>query len=324
MNKKLKKFLLNVLPVVIGIALIWYSVSKLSPADMAAIKNSFQTANYWWVGLSLLLGLLSNMSRAYRWEFMLSPLGYKPKFLNSLMSILIAYLLNMIIPRAGELARATMISKYEKVPFEKAFGTIVSERVADVIILLGIILLAFVIQTELISGYLFKDDPSSSSVKWIFMLALGAFSLLFLKLLRKTTNPFLMKIQKFVYGLFQGVLSIFRMKKKWAFLFHTLFIWSMYILMYYAITFALPETKNLPFSAIVVSFVVGSLSIALTNGGLGTFPVFVASALTLYQVPENAALAFGWIAWTAQTLMIIVLGGLSFIILPVYNRKAVT
>ena len=316
--------MINVLPVLIGIALIWYSVSKLSPADMAAIRNSFQTANYWWVGLSLLLGLLSNMSRAYRWEFMLSPLGYKPRFLNSLMAILIAYLLNMIIPRAGEIARATTISKYEKVPFEKAFGTILSERVADVIILLCIILLAFILQTELISGYLFKDNSSSSSVKWIFLLVMGSFGLLFLKLLRKTSNPFLMKIQKFVYGLFQGVLSIFRMKKKWAFLFHTLFIWSMYILMYYAITFVLPETKNLPFSAIVVSFVVGSLSIALTNGGLGTFPVFVASALTLYMVPESAALAFGWIAWTAQTLMIIVLGGLSFIILPVYNRKAET
>lgn len=323
MNKKLKKILLNVVPVLIGIAVIWYSISKLSPEDIAAIKNSFQTANYWWVGLSLLLGLLSNMSRAYRWEFMLSPLGYKPKFLNSLMAIFIAYLLNMIIPRAGEIARASTISKFEKVPFEKAFGTIVSERIADVTILLGIIFLAFVLQTELISGYLFNEKSPSSSVKWVIISGMAVFGFLFYRLLKNSTNPIIKKIQLFVYGLIQGILSIFRMKKKWAFLFHTLFIWSMYLLMYYVITFAMPETKNLPFSAIVVSFVVGSLSIALTNGGLGTFPVFVASALTLYQVPESAALAFGWIAWTAQTLMVIVLGGLSFIFLPVYNRKEI-
>lgn len=323
MNKKLKKVLLNVIPVLIGIAVIWYSISKLSPEDIAAIKNSFQTANYRWVGLSLLLGLLSNMSRAYRWQFMLSPLGYKPKFLNSLMAILIAYLLNMVIPRAGEIARASTISKFEKVPFEKAFGTIVSERIADVIILLVIIFLAFVLQTELISGYLFKQESSSSSFKWILLSGTAVFGFLFYRLLKNSANPIVKKIQNFIYGLIQGVLSIFRMNKKWAFIFHTLFIWSMYILMYYVITFAMPETQNLPFSAIVVSFVVGSLSIALTNGGLGTFPVFVASALTLYQVPESAALAFGWIAWTAQTLMVIVLGGLSFIILPMYNRKEV-
>ncbi|MDZ7612654.1 MAG: lysylphosphatidylglycerol synthase domain-containing protein [Flavobacteriaceae bacterium] len=229
----------------------------------------------------------------------------------------------MIIPRAGEIARASTISKFEKVPFEKAFGTIVSERIADVIILLGIIFLAFVLQTELISGYLFKEESPSSTLKWIFISGMAVFGFLFYRLLKNSANPIVKKIQLFVYGLFQGILSIFRMKKKWAFIFHTLFIWSMYILMYYVITFAMPETKNLPFGAIVVSFVVGSLSIALTNGGLGTFPVFVASALTLYQVPESAALAFGWIAWTAQTLMIIVLGGLSFIILPVYNRKEV-
>ena len=129
-----------------------------------------------------------------------------------------------------------------------------------------------------------------------------------------------MKVQSFIYGLIQGVISIFKMKKKWAFIFHTVFIWVMYVLMFYVVTFALPETTHRAVGAIVVGFVVGGLSMALTNGGLGTYPVFVASALTLYGIDENPALAFGWIMWTAQTVMVLFFGGLSFLILPIYNK----
>lgn len=252
---------------------------------------------------------------------MLEPLGYKPKFANNIMAVLIAYLVNLIVPRAGEFARATAISKYESIPFEKAFGTIVSERIADVIMLLGIIAAAFLLQTELLTQYLFKDDSSNSNYVLYAFIALGILTLLFFRLIRKSNNIFIQKIQNFVYGLIQGVVSIFKMKKKWAFIFHTFFIWTMYVLMFYVTIFALPETSNLPFSAIIVGFVVGSLSMALTNGGLGTYPIFVASAITLYGVTENPALAFGWIMWTAQTVMILVFGGLSFLILPIYNRE---
>lgn len=236
------------------------------------------------------------------------------------MAVLVAYLVNLIVPRAGEIARATTISKYEQVPFEKAFGTIVSERVADAIMLLGIIALAFVFQTELLSSYLFKDESSGTSYTYYILGALVVLGLIFIRLIRKSSNPLVLKIQNFIQGLIQGVVSIFKMKKKWAFIFHTVFIWVMYVLMFYVVTFALPETSHLPFGALIVGFVVGGLSMALTNGGLGTYPIFVASALTLYGIGENPALAFGWIMWTAQTVMILVFGGLSFVILPIYNK----
>jgi len=293
----------------------------LKPNDIEAIKTSFQTANYWWVGFSLLLGVFSHLSRAYRWQFLLDPLGYKPKFANNVMAVLVAYLVNLIVPRAGEFARATAISKYEHVPFEKAFGTIVSERVADVIMLLSIIALAFFFQTELLSSYLFSDEPSNSNYTIYILVGLGILGLGFFMLLKKSKNPFVKKIQHFFYGLIQGVVSIFKMKKKWAFIFHTFFIWLMYVLMFYTVTFALPETTHMPFGAIIVGFVVGGLSMALTNGGLGTYPIFVASAFTLYGIDENAALAFGWIMWTAQTIMVLLFGGLSFLILPIYNKE---
>ena len=309
MKINLKKIIFTILPIALGVFLIWYSLSKLKPNDIESIKNSFKTANYWWVACSLLLGILSHLSRAYRWQFMLDPLGYRPKFAN-----------NLIVPRAGEIARATTITKYEHIPFEKAFGTIVSERVADVIMLLGIMALAFIYQTELLSSYLFKEEDSGSGYTFYILGALAILGILFIWLIRKSENPLVIKIQTFVQGLIQGVVSIFRMKKKWAFIFHTVFIWTMYVLMFYVVTFALPETTHLAFGAIIVGFVVGGLSMAVTNGGLGTYPVFVASALTLYGIDENPALAFGWIMWTAQTAMVLVFGGLSFIVLPIYNK----
>jgi len=320
LNRKLRKILFTVLPIALGVSLILFSLSKLKPNDIEAIKNSFQTANYWWVLLSLFFGILSHLSRAYRWQFMLDPLNYKPDFANNIMAVLVSYLVNLIVPRAGEIARATTISKYEDIPFEKAFGTIVSERIADVIMLLSIIAIAFFYQTELLTSYLFKKGSSNSNYIIYGIIGILILSVLFFRLIKKSSNPFINKIQNFVHGLIQGVVSIFKMEKKWAFIFHTFFIWLMYVLMFYVVTFALPETTNMPFAAIIVGFVIGGLSMAITNGGLGVYPIFVASAITLYGINENSALAFGWIMWTAQTLMVLVFGGLSFLILPIYNR----
>ena len=319
MDKKLKKISFITLPIALGVFLIWFSLSKLTDNDILSIKNSFKTANYWWVGLSLFFGILSHLSRAYRWQFLLEPLGYKPRFANSIMAVLIAYLLNLVIPRSGEIARAASIKKYENIPFKKAFGTIVAERVADVIMLFGIIAIAFFLQTKLISSYLFKDESSVYS-KLIFVALIILAGFLTYKFIKKSKKPIIIKIMSFINDLLDGVKSIFNMKKKWEFIFHTFFIWAMYILMFYTVTFALPETTNLPFAAIIVGFVVGGLSMALTNGGLGTYPVFVASALFVYKIDHNSALAFGWIMWTAQTIMVIIFGGLSFLLLPIYNK----
>ena len=321
MKKKIKKSIFVILPIALGVFLIWYSLSKLSTSDIESIKLSFKTANYWWVLVSLILGILSHLSRAYRWQFLLEPLGYKPRFANSVMAVLIAYLLNLFIPRSGEFARAASVKKYENIPFEKAFGTIVAERVADLIILLLIIGVAFFFQTELISSFIFKENESSSIYYKIFVfVVLPLVGLFTYRLLKKSKNPFIKSIITFVNGLIDGAKSIFTMKKKWKFIFHTIFIWGMYVLMFYVVTFALPETTNLPFAAIIVGFVVGGLSMALTNGGLGTYPLLVAGALVLYKIEHNPALAFGWIMWTAQTLMVILFGSLSLILIPIYNK----
>jgi len=319
--KRVKKISFILLPIALGVFLIWYSLSQLTSSDIASIKNSFKTANYWWVGLSLILGIFSHLSRAYRWQFLLEPLGYKPRFANSVMAVLIAYLLNLFIPRSGEIARAASIKKYENIPFEKAFGTIVAERVADVIMLLIIMGVAFMLQGDLIGSFIFKDEDGLAFHYQLLLLAIiGVFGFLLFRGLKRVKNPVIKKIMDFIQGLLIGVKSIITMKRKWEFIFHTIFIWLMYVGMFYVVTFALPETTNLPFEAIIVGFVVGGLSMALTNGGLGTYPIFVASALILYNVDENPARAFGWIMWTAQTIMVILFGGLSFLCIPIFNK----
>lgn len=321
MASKLKKTVFTILPIAFGIFIIWYFVKELTPQDKEDIINSFKTANYWWVALSLFCGILSHLSRAYRWKYMLEPLGYAPKMLNLIMAVLVTYIVNLAIPRAGEFARATTLTKYEKVPFEKALGSIVSERVADAVMLLSIVGLAFLLQGNLIKSYLFKEgeNPYQSIIMLLIFGVLFVIGYLFI---RKSKHPIAAKIRNFFIGLFDGIKSILTMKKKGAFIFHTVFIWLMYVLMFYVATFALPETTNLAFGAIIVGFVVGGISMAVSNGGLGVYPVAVASALILYNIDDNPARAFGWIMWTAQTMMILIFGGLSFLFLPLYNKEA--
>ena len=125
--KKTSSILKVVLPLLIGVILVWYSLSKISISELV---QYFKDANYLWIGLGVIFGIISHISRAYRWLFMTESLGFKPRFANSLMSVYSAYLVNFTIPRAGEVARASIITNYEGIPFDKTFGTIVAERIA--------------------------------------------------------------------------------------------------------------------------------------------------------------------------------------------------
>jgi len=302
----------------LGVFLIWLYLRQFTQEQIDEIVYNIKNANYYWIFLSLFFGILSHLSRAYRWQFMLGPLGYKPKFANSVMAVLIAYLLNLVIPRSGEVARAAAMTKYENIPFEKAFGTIVAERISDIIMLLLILSVVFFYQTDLIIGYFSNTNPTN---KIILLSSLGVVFFVFLKYIKKSKNSFILKIRKFIKGLIEGVGSILKMKKKWAFIFHTVFIWLMYLAMFWAVTFTIPQTSHLSFEAILVGFIAGAIAMSITNGGFGAYPVFVASALSLYGVPQEAGASFGLLMWISQTIMVLVFGGLSFILLPIYNNS---
>ncbi len=234
------------------------------------------------------------------------------------MAVYITYLMNLFIPRSGEISRALVVNKYENVPFDKAFGTIISERVADFIILLLFIATTLLLQYQLITDYLLE----SIDLFKIYILIGVAVPIVFLffYFLKKSNSTLSMKIKTFLLGLKEGILSIFKMEKKWAFIGHTVFIWAMYVIMFYLMIFALDETSQISFAAIITAFVVGSITIAFTNGGFGSYPFFIAGILLLFGVPETAGTAFGWLVWTSQTVMVIILGGLSFLLLPVLNK----
>lgn len=296
--------------------MVWYSLSQISLTELLLY---FKKADYFWVVLGIFFGLLSHLSRAYRWRFQLEPMGYHIKFGNSIMAVFATYLINYTIPRAGEVARASILTNYEAVPFEKGIGTIVAERIADVIVMLGIIMITLFLEFEFIYAFLIdKFDPLKIILGFITLLLLV---LIFLRYIKRSNSKVALKIKTFVNGLIEGALSIFKMKKKWAFIFHTLFIWLMYVLMFYVTTFSLEQTSNIPFAAVLIAFIAGSFSIAATNGGIGSYPEAIVLAFLLFNLPEDPSRALGWIMWTSQTLLIIIFGGLSLIYLPIFNRK---
>lgn len=296
--------------------MVWYSLSEIS---ISQLLQYFKDANYIYIGLGLFFGLLSHLSRAYRWQFMIEPMGYKLRLPNSIMAVFATYLVNYTIPRAGEITRATIITNYEGVPFEKGFGTIVAERIADMLVMLIIIIITLFLEFEFIYQ-IFAERFDGHKIVYGLIAVLIILALIIL-LIRSSSSKFAIKIKSFISGLIEGVMTIFKMKKKWAFIFHTLFIWTMYVLMFYVTTFALDETTNIPLAAILIGFISASFSIAATNGGIGSYPVAVYLAFSIFGIAKDPSIAFGWIMWSSQTLMIIVLGGLSLIYLPIYNRK---
>ena len=317
MSTKLKSILKLTLPLVLGIVLVWYSIAQIS---LPTLFEYFRGANYSWIGFGVILGILSHLSRAYRWKFMIEPMGYNLRFPNSVMAVFAAYLINYTIPRAGEISRASIITNYEGVPFEKAFGTIVAERVADMVVMAGIIAITLFLEFDFIYSFFSERfDPVKIAGGLVLLLLIIIGIVLFI---RRSQTGFAKKIKTFLQGLFEGILSIFRMKQKWAFIFHTLFIWGMYLLMFYITSFSLEQTSNIPVAAVLIGFISASFSIAATNGGIGAYPVAVFAAFSLFGIAKEPSIAFGWIMWSSQTLMIILLGGLSLVFLPVYNRKS--
>ncbi|CAL2102440.1 putative dolichol-P-glucose synthetase [Tenacibaculum sp. 190130A14a] len=295
--------------------LVWYSLSKVS---VETLMQYFKKANYWWIALGLFFGIISHLSRAYRWKFLLEPMGYKPDFGNSTMAVLVAYLVNYAVPRAGEVSRAAVMTNYEDIPFEKGFGTIVAERIADLLMMLIIVAITLFVQFDFIYELLTKNfDPVKIGIG-LGVLAIGGF--VFTRYVKKADSGIGLKIKNFVAGLIEGATSIFKMKDKWAFIFHTVFIWVMYVVMFW-VTIQAIEGLNVPLGGVLIGFIAGGFSIAATNGGIGLYPVAVAGAFALFGIAEEPANAFGWIMWTAQTAMIIVFGGLSFLFLPIYNKN---
>lgn len=316
----------TVLPLALGVYLIWYFFTSMEPDVEAAFYKALREANYFWIFLSLLLSFFALLSRAYRWKYLLEPMGYKTSLWNRYHAIMIGYIVNLTIPRAGEASRAAMLYRSDGIPFAKSFGTILAERVFDLIMLFSVALLASIVGAGdfwKIKGLIedIGNDPESASkvqlIKWI---VIGVFAAAFgvVVLIKKIRQ----KVIGFIKGIFAGVLSVFKTKNPLGFIGHTLFIWILYVVYFAICFFALDETSGVPAKGMLLAFLAGSLGITLTNGGLGIFPIVVGLVIEYYLKDQygtqawGIGCALGTIIWASQTLLIIVLGMLSFFLLP--------
>ena len=307
MQKFAFKWFKNLFPPFLGFFLIYYSYINTSSENKNTIYSSIVNADYFFVLISVFLGFLSHFIRALRWKNMLSPIGYNIKFRNSLMCIFIAFLSNLGFPRSGEILRSSSISFYEKIPFEKSFGTIITERIIDAC-LLGLII---------VYGSLISASISLSEFSNAYFLIFGVLFVSIFLITKINLNP---RISKIVKGLKKGVMSVSKIKNKTIFTLHTLLIWVCYFLMFYLVKFSINETMNLEFEALILAFIAGAITMSLTNGGIGAYPLAIAAVISQYDVSYENALALGWIVWSAQTLMIVFFGILSFIFLPILNK----
>lgn len=299
--------------------MIIYTYNSFSEEQIQKLKITILNANYGFVIISGFLAFSGYILRAYRWKYALEHIGYKANFKLNLAAVSIGYFLNLTIPRSGEISRAALLTKYDDVPFDKAFGTIISERIVDFIILITFILVAVFLEFSTLKAFLLEYIPLQKLIILLVAGMLSAFIGIYLMIYSKL--KWVLFIKEKISGLTDGAFSVFKMPNKLPFIGLTLLIWLTYILMFYSIIFALEETRAISFSAVLVAFVIGSLTIAFTNGGFGFFPVLIAKILFLYNIPIEAGNAFGWIVWTSQLIITVLLGGISFLILPTFTKK---
>jgi uncharacterized protein (TIRG00374 family) len=318
-KKQLGKWLSITLPILLGFFLIFYTYNKFTKEQILEIESYFRNANYAYLYIAAGIAVIGNASRAYRWKFSLEHMGYQSSFRNNFMAISIGYVLNLTVPKSGEVSRALIVKKYNNIPFDKGFGSIVAERIVDLLVLLLFMLIAVFLQFKVVKSFILDKLPLSQ----IFLLLAIGISLfvIFILIYQRSKSKYVIAIKEKISGLKEGVFSIIHMQKKGAYLFHTALIWLSYLLMFYIVVFVFPETQTLTFSAVITSFVVGSIAIAFTNSGFGSYPFLISKILLVYSISETTGNAFGWIVWSSQMLVVLALGLFSFLYLPIFNRK---
>lgn len=348
MNSKAKNIIKALLFLAFGLTILFFLYQRQNAAylEECALKgipdeecsllqkvwSDMVSANWFYVFLSLALFTLSNVVRALRWHIILEPLDYKPKFINSFGAVSIAYLSNLGIPRSGEFVRAGVLSRYENYDFEKVFGTIITDRIADIICLLLIIALAFFTSFPELSSF-FNNHPeyfgrfqnmNIGSFLSIFIgITILVGGILHILFTRFKTHKLVAKIREKFLGLWEGVLTITKLRRPWLFVFHTIIIWLCYYLMTYVVFFAFEPTSHLgPVEGLVV-FVFGSFGIIIPSpGGMGTYHYLIGEALSFYGVNSSDAFSLANILFfSVQLLCNVLYGVLALIILPIVNKK---
>jgi uncharacterized protein (TIRG00374 family) len=325
MSKTLGNILKLVISLGIGVFIVWFTTSKLTKQDIADITNVFKRADYKWLIIGPLVGMLSNVVRAERWKLLLNSVGYRPDRMNVINSVFVMYALNLVFPRLGEVTRCTLLYKTDKIPIDKSIGTMVLERMIDMvsILLVGGVLMVFqyqllfdLLNNTILSHYSGTAKYFTSGYGGILLLisliAINAGFLYFLYRMRE--HSILGKVWRFIAGIADGLASILKLDNPFLFIFYSFLIWFMYFLMIYMCFFCLPETAHLGIWAGLACLFFGGFAFIISPGGLGAYPATIGAVLLLYKVVFTVGFGFGWLVWSVQTGAVIIFGVLSFIL----------
>lgn len=310
----------------IGILIFWLVYKD---QNYSRIKNVLSNdVNYFWIIVSLLLGLLSHISRTIRWNLLIEPLSHKPRMLNTFLAVMIGYLMNLALPRMGEISRCGVLARYEKIPFTKLVGTVVAERLIDVLMLLIFTLIVVITQFGQVLGFLNNNPEVKEKLERVIyspvlLIGLGVILLIVWFLRHRIIRSALMKkILDLAEQFAEGLKSILRMKKFGAFIFHSVFIWLLYFLMTYCVFFSFGFSSHLPALAGLTVFVLGSFGmLAPVQGGIGAWHFMVIEGLALYGVDKADGKIYALVAHGSMTILLIVLGLISLLVIPFVNER---
>lgn len=330
--KKILGVLRFIVFVSIGILLFWLVYRDIPMNDL---WEGVKKANYFYIFIALLIALLGHYSRGRRWNLLIKPLGYNIKPLKTFVAVMINYMANLALPRMGELSRPIVINRTDKVPLDKLIGTIIIERIFDFFMLVILTIIAILLQFRLIKDTIYnalilqneKLMTFFSFKTLIILLSVVVLLIVLLVLIKKSDgdfkkHPVYIKFRDIAKGFYSGMKTIKTMKNKWQFLMHTIFIWITYFLMTYLVFFSLPETSQLSLMAGLVVLTIGSIGFIFPSpGGIGSYHFAAEQALSIYHVDKEGAKLYALIAHGSQTLAIIVVGAVCFLIFMYLQRK---
>jgi uncharacterized protein (TIRG00374 family) len=330
MKKKIKVALQITFSLTLGGFFIWFFVRRLSPEEVNEIWDSFKRADYLWLIIAFFIGIASHWMRAVRSILLLEPMGYKPTKTNAFFTTIIGYLANLAVPRLGEVLRCSALAQYEKIPVSKSFGTVITERVIDMVIYLLLFLFVLLVFSTKLYQYAektflssFLENVSLLYLAGIVVAAAITLVLIYLFVLRKKLLKYslVQKAENIVKDIWTGLISITQLKRPFLFVVETLLIWVLYYAGFYICFFSLPETATLTPDVGLAAMAFATIGILVVQGGIGVYPLLVAGTLAVYGIAEPVGYALGWLAWGATQVAIILAGVLSIICLPYYNRR---
>lgn len=326
-RKKLFQVLQAFLFLALGIFLIVLFWNRLSLTEQQKVIDNFFSANFWWVLFAMLLGVLSHLLRALRWNLLIETLGYRVQLSESFWAVMAGYFFNLAIPRLGEFMRCVFLARKKRQPVDGILGTMISERAFDLFWYALLFVISLMFFVNVISSYLqHYGSQILASIEnhwkvWILgSLSLFIFAGLFLYFLRTKKPQIWQKIKSFLVNTWIGILSIFKIKRWYLFLVYSLLIWVLYWLMIYVVYFSLTTTAHLPPDSALVVLMFATIGIMVVQGGIGIYPLIVAEILGLYGLPAAEGYALGWITWTAQTLVVILTGFIAMIYFTTSSR----